>query len=105
MTKLRTALLAATVASFATAAPAQEKLKVGVMATLSGPAAVLGQHMRDGFLLGIKDLGGKLGGLETEVIKHRGEAILVEPEALRARVARRADELARQLRELAGSRA
>src|SRR5882672_4208468 len=66
--KLRTVLLAATVASFATAAPAQEKLKVGVMATLSGPAAVLGQHMRDGFLLGIKDLGGKLGGLETEVI-------------------------------------
>jgi proteasome accessory factor C len=43
--------------------------------------------------------------LETEVIKHRGEAVLVEPEALRARVARRADELARQLRALAGSRA
>ncbi len=66
--RLRTVLLAATVASFATAAGAQEKLKVGVMATLSGPAAVLGQHMRDGFQLGVKQLGGKLGGLETEVV-------------------------------------
>ena len=35
--RLRTVLLAATVASFATAAGAQEKLKIGVMATLSGP--------------------------------------------------------------------
>jgi branched-chain amino acid transport system substrate-binding protein len=52
----------------ASAASAQEKLKIGVMATLSGPAAVLGQHMRDGFQLGIKHLGGKLGGMETEVV-------------------------------------
>jgi branched-chain amino acid transport system substrate-binding protein len=66
--ELQTALLAATIASFATAAPAQDKLKVGVMATLSGPAAVLGQHMRDGFLLGIKHADGKLGGLETDVV-------------------------------------
>jgi branched-chain amino acid transport system substrate-binding protein len=52
----------------ASGASAQEKLKVGVMATLSGPAAVLGQHMRDGFQLGIRHLGGKLGGLEVEVV-------------------------------------
>jgi branched-chain amino acid transport system substrate-binding protein len=52
----------------ASAASAQEKLKIGVMATLSGPAAVLGQHMRDGFQLGIKHLGGRLGGMETEVL-------------------------------------
>jgi len=50
------------------AAQAQDKLKVGVLATLSGPAAVLGQHMRDGFQLGIKHVGGKLGGMETEVV-------------------------------------
>ena len=49
-------------------ASAQEKLKVGIMATLSGPAAVLGQHMRDGFLLAVKEKGGKLGGIETEVV-------------------------------------
>jgi branched-chain amino acid transport system substrate-binding protein len=30
-----------------------QSVKVGVMLTLSGPAAVLGQHARDGFQLGI----------------------------------------------------
>jgi branched-chain amino acid transport system substrate-binding protein len=47
---------------------AQEKLKIGVMATLSGPGAVLGQHMRDGFLLALKSKGGRLGGVETEIV-------------------------------------
>ncbi|MGH6815280.1 MAG: ABC transporter substrate-binding protein [Hyphomicrobiaceae bacterium] len=62
--------LAAVVAfgAVTTTAEAQDKLKIGVMATLSGPAAVLGQHMRDGFLLGIKHSGGKLGGLDAEVV-------------------------------------
>jgi branched-chain amino acid transport system substrate-binding protein len=46
---------------------AQDKLKVGVIATLSGPPAVIGQQLRDGFLMGVKTVGGKLGGLETEV--------------------------------------
>jgi branched-chain amino acid transport system substrate-binding protein len=59
---------AAVVALAASPALAQEKLKVGVMATLSGPAAVLGQHMRDGFLLALKQKGGKLGGVETEIV-------------------------------------
>ncbi|MCC7058629.1 MAG: ABC transporter substrate-binding protein [Burkholderiaceae bacterium] len=49
-------------------AQAQEKLKVGVIATLSGPPAVLGQQLRNGFQLAVKDLGGKLGGREVEVI-------------------------------------
>jgi branched-chain amino acid transport system substrate-binding protein len=49
-------------------AVAQEKLKVGIMVTLSGPSAVLGQQARDGFQLAVKQLGGKLGGVETEVI-------------------------------------
>jgi branched-chain amino acid transport system substrate-binding protein len=50
------------------AAQAQSTLKVGVIATLSGPPAVLGQQLRNGFSLAVKELGGKLGGLETEVI-------------------------------------
>lgn len=50
------------------AAEAQDKLKVGVIATLSGPPAVLGQQLRNGFQLAVKDLGGKLGGREVEVI-------------------------------------
>src|SRR5262244_3680206 len=50
------------------AASAGEKLKIGVIATLSGPPAVLGQQQRNGFQLAIKTLGGKLGGREVEVI-------------------------------------
>lgn len=49
-------------------AQGQEKLRVGVIGTLSGPPAVLGQQMRNGFQLAVKDLGGKLGGREVEVI-------------------------------------
>ena len=54
--------------ALASGAVAQEKLKVGIMVSLSGPPAVLGGQVRDGFNLAIKQLGGKLGGLETEVI-------------------------------------
>src|ERR1700676_5173245 len=46
----------------------QEKLKIGVIATLSGPAAALGQQLRDGFALEIKDLGGMMGGRDVEVV-------------------------------------
>lgn len=61
--------LAAGAALGMAAMPAQaDSLKIGFLATLSGPPAVLGQHMRDGFLLGVKKADGKLGGLETEVI-------------------------------------
>ena len=37
-------------------AAAQDKIKIGVIVTLSGPAAALGQQVRDGFALGVKDL-------------------------------------------------
>ncbi|UPT90249.1 ABC transporter substrate-binding protein [Bradyrhizobium barranii subsp. apii] len=47
---------------------AQEKIKLGVLVTLSGPAAALGQQVRDGFALAVKDLGGKMGGRDVEVI-------------------------------------
>jgi branched-chain amino acid transport system substrate-binding protein len=47
---------------------AQEKLKIGVIVSLSGPAAVLGQQARDGFALAIKDLGGKMSGRDVEVV-------------------------------------
>jgi len=43
-------------------AAAQEKIKIGVLVTTSGPAAALGQQVRDGFALAIKDLGGKMAG-------------------------------------------
>src|SRR6185312_6584802 len=44
-----------------------QELKIGIMAVLSGPQAVLGGQLRDGFMLGIKHAGGKLGGLATTV--------------------------------------
>ncbi|WP_108259122.1 ABC transporter substrate-binding protein [Mangrovicoccus ximenensis] len=45
-----------------------EPVKVGVLLTLSGPPAVLGEHARDGALLALKDLGGTLGGQEAEFL-------------------------------------
>jgi branched-chain amino acid transport system substrate-binding protein len=65
----RLILLAATAMVLGGApALAQDKLKVGVIATLSGPPAVIGQQLRNGFNLAVKTLGGKLGGREVEVI-------------------------------------
>src|SRR5437868_12262748 len=65
----RLVLLAAVAMSLgATVAQAQEKLKIGIIATLSGPPAVLGQQLRNGFNLAVKTLAGKLGGREVEVI-------------------------------------
>lgn len=43
-------------------------LKIGLMATLSGPAAIYGEHLRDGFMLAVNQSNGALGGLETNVI-------------------------------------
>jgi branched-chain amino acid transport system substrate-binding protein len=57
----------AALALVATSAGAQDKLKISVIATLSGPPAVLGQQLRNGFELAVKDLGGKLGGREVEM--------------------------------------
>ncbi len=47
---------------------AQETIKIGVLVTLSGSGAVLGQQARDGFALAVKDLGGKMGGKDVEIV-------------------------------------
>jgi len=47
---------------------AADKIKIGVIVTLSGPAAALGGQVRDGFNLAIKDLGSKMAGKEVEVV-------------------------------------
>jgi branched-chain amino acid transport system substrate-binding protein len=66
-TPLRT-ILAASVLSLA-AAGVSAQVKIGFMATLSGPAAALGQDQYDAFMLAIEQHGGKLGGVAVEVIK------------------------------------
>ena len=60
--------LATLFAISANAAVAQEKLRIGLVLTLSGPAAALGQQVRDGFNLAVKNLGGKMAGREVEVV-------------------------------------
>jgi ABC-type branched-subunit amino acid transport system substrate-binding protein len=50
------------------AALAFDKVKVGMIVTLSGPSAVLGGQVRDGFALAVRTLGGKLGDLDADVI-------------------------------------
>ena len=62
------ATLVGALALTASQAQAQEKLKIGIITTLTGPPAVLGGMLRDGFALGVKNLGGKLGGREVEII-------------------------------------
>lgn len=47
---------------------AEDKIKLGMIVTLSGPAAALGQQVRDGFALAVKDLGGKMGGRDVELV-------------------------------------
>jgi branched-chain amino acid transport system substrate-binding protein len=47
---------------------AEDKLKVGIVVSLSGHAAITGGMIRDGFSLAVKRLGGKLGGRETEIV-------------------------------------
>ena len=61
------AMLAAATLVLATQAGAQEKLKIGLLTTLSGPPAALGQQQRNGFQLALKTLGNRLGGREVEL--------------------------------------
>src|ERR1700760_4373847 len=66
--QLKLATLAAVLAVAAGQASADDKIRVGVILTLSGPAAALGQQARDGFALAVKDLGGKMAGKDVEVV-------------------------------------
>jgi branched-chain amino acid transport system substrate-binding protein len=52
----------------ATMAQAEEKLKVGLITTLSGGGAILGEELKRGWELGLEMFGGKIGGLPTEMI-------------------------------------
>jgi branched-chain amino acid transport system substrate-binding protein len=60
------------IASLAAAAlnPAQaaDKVRIGFISTLSGPASALGVDIRDGFNLALKTSGNKIGGLPAEII-------------------------------------
>jgi len=47
---------------------AAETVKVGFITTLSGSAGIIGKPMKNAFELGLEHVGGRLGGLDTEII-------------------------------------
>ncbi|SFU43438.1 ABC transporter substrate-binding protein [Pseudoduganella namucuonensis] len=66
-TKLNWALVAMMIAGAAPAAKAD--VKIGFLATLSGPSADVGRDQVDGFSLALDQLSGKLGGVAATVVK------------------------------------
>lgn len=60
-------LAAAATLAIGMAAHAQE-VRIGLLTTLTGPLAPLGQHVRDAFNLAVEEEGGKLGGVPVKVI-------------------------------------
>ena len=70
MNKVKASLLAGSIlAGLASVARADDDVvRVGLIYTLSGPAAVLGEQARNGFQLALEDLGGTLGGKKVELI-------------------------------------
>lgn len=65
----KSCLVGAAIAAATWSSAALADIKIGFIATMSGPAATLGQDMYDGFMLGIEHSGGTLGGQKVEVIK------------------------------------
>lgn len=53
---------------FAATTSSAGQLKIGYMATMSGPAASLGVDILDGFKLGLAHSGGKFGGQDVEIV-------------------------------------
>jgi len=65
---MKNTLLACAIAAIASPALAEDAVKIGMVTTLSGPAGYLGADVRDGFMLAMKEEGGKLGGVDVEVL-------------------------------------
>lgn len=61
------AALAAAPAAAQSDASTDETLNIGMMLTLSGPPAALGEHIRDGFQLALERRDGRLGGFPVEL--------------------------------------
>jgi branched-chain amino acid transport system substrate-binding protein len=68
MKKLPVMLATVAALGLVSQAAAQDKLKIGILTTLSGPPAALGTQQRNGFQLAVKTLGGKLGGREVDLM-------------------------------------
>jgi branched-chain amino acid transport system substrate-binding protein len=63
------ALASFVAAAMLSTASARAEIKVGFSGVMSGPQAALGQDQYDGFMVGLRQLGGKLGGQNAVVLK------------------------------------
>jgi branched-chain amino acid transport system substrate-binding protein len=63
-------VLFSTVVLFALSVPvvAAEKIKIGLIATLSGSSGIIGKHVKDGAELALQRLNGKIGGINAEFV-------------------------------------
>lgn len=68
MRKFLTGAAASVLALATLPALAADPVKIGMITTLTGPGAYLGQDIRDAFKLAIEQEGGKLGGVPVELI-------------------------------------
>lgn len=68
MKKFTAALAVMGTVAFQAFPASAEPVKIGMVVTLSGPPAALGQQVVDGFKLALEEKGGKLGGQEIELI-------------------------------------
>ncbi len=70
MRRLTTCAVLLALATGLLAGPATpaETVKIGFITSLSGPAGIIGKHMRDSVELALDHLGRKVGGLDAEVI-------------------------------------
>jgi branched-chain amino acid transport system substrate-binding protein len=65
----RTLRVAAVAAAMLAASAANAQLKIGFVATMSGPGGAGGQDQYDGFMLGVEQMGGKLGNVPVQVLR------------------------------------
>ncbi|HRK24994.1 MAG TPA: penicillin-binding protein activator [Beijerinckiaceae bacterium] len=85
---MRRWLLAAALILHSLTGAGAEPVRIGLVLTMSGPSAALGQHVRDGFHLGLKLGGGRLGPSEAEIE-------LVDDERSAARAGQAAEAMAK----------
>jgi branched-chain amino acid transport system substrate-binding protein len=65
---IRTALAAALALGTSFSALLADEVKIGFVTTLTTPAAVIGNDMKDAVDLAVEDMGGKMGDLDVKVI-------------------------------------
>ena len=65
---LRKLLAAAALTTMMVQGAAADSVKIGIVTTLTTPAAVLGAEQMNGFNLAVEHLGGKMAGLDIELI-------------------------------------